>query len=88
MLTQSWHRTNLIIILGMMQVAKKIPFDDPNVLNICRAVYIASNLIILSIYLYIKATIDKKKGESMSSSSVGTAPAKLHTSHAHTHART
>lgn len=46
----------------MMQVAKRIPFDDPNVLNICRAVYAVSNLIILSIYLYIKSVIDKKKG--------------------------
>jgi hypothetical protein len=45
-----------------MQVAKKIPFDDPSVLNICRAVYIASNLIILSINIYIKMVIDKKKG--------------------------
>ncbi|KAK4130271.1 inorganic phosphate transport PHO88 [Trichocladium antarcticum] len=53
--------TNLIIILGMMQVAKKIPFEDPNVLNICRAVYIASNLIILAINLYIKVVVDKKK---------------------------
>ncbi|GAB1313671.1 phosphate transporter (Pho88) [Madurella fahalii] len=53
--------TNLIIILGMMQVAKKIPFDDPTVLNACRAVYIASNLIIISIYLYIKSVVDKKK---------------------------
>ncbi|KAH6613261.1 inorganic phosphate transporter Pho88 [Chaetomium tenue] len=53
--------TNLIIILGMMQVAKRIPFEDPNVLNICRAIYIASNLIILGINMYIKITIDKKK---------------------------
>ncbi|KAK4239235.1 inorganic phosphate transporter Pho88 [Achaetomium macrosporum] len=53
--------TNLIIILGMMQVAKKIPFDDPQVLNLCRAAYIASNLIILGIYMYIKMVIDKKK---------------------------
>ena len=57
-----WHRTNLVIILGMMQVAKRIPFDDPNVLNICRGLYIASNLIILGIYLFTKITIDKKKG--------------------------
>jgi len=53
--------TNLVIILGMMQVAKRIPFDDPNVLNICRGLYIASNLIILGIYLFTKITIDKKK---------------------------
>ena len=62
MLTQPGRRTNLVIILGMMQVAKRIPFEDPNVLNICRGVYIASNLIILSIYIYIKLAIDKKKG--------------------------
>jgi hypothetical protein len=48
----------------MMQVAKKIPFDDPNVLNICRAIYVASNVIILSIYIYIKTVVDKKKGMS------------------------
>jgi len=46
----------------MMQVAKKIPFDDPNVLNACRVVYVTSNLIILGIYLYLKTVIDKKKG--------------------------
>jgi hypothetical protein len=62
MLTFRGHRTNLIIILGMMQVAKKIPFDDPQVLNLCRAAYITSNLIILGIYMYIKVVIDKKKG--------------------------
>ena len=49
----------------MMQVAKRIPFEDPNVLNICRAIYIASNLIILGINMYIKVTIDKKKGTLM-----------------------
>jgi hypothetical protein len=48
----------------MMQVAKKIPFDDPNVLNICRAIYVVSNVIILSIYIYIKTVVDKKKGMS------------------------
>jgi hypothetical protein len=53
----------LIIILGMMQVAKKIPFDDPLVLNYCRAAYAISNLLILGIYLYIKIIVDKKKGE-------------------------
>lgn len=46
-------------------MAKKIPFDDPNVLNACRAVYIASNLIIISIYFYIKSVVDKKKGTSL-----------------------
>ena len=51
-----------MIILGMMQVSKKIPFDDPTVLNLCRAGYVLSNLIILGITLYIKFVVDKKKG--------------------------
>ncbi|KAK5681318.1 phosphate transporter (Pho88) [Elasticomyces elasticus] len=54
--------TNLVIILGMMQVSKKIPFDDPNVLNGVRALYVVSNLIIIGIYLYTKMQIDKKRG--------------------------
>ncbi|KAK6211950.1 phosphate transporter (Pho88) [Pestalotiopsis sp. IQ-011] len=53
--------TNIVIILGMMQVSKRIPFDDPNTLNIVRALYIASNLIIASIYLYTQIQINKKK---------------------------
>lgn len=48
----------------MMQVSKRIPFDDPNVLNGVRALYVVSNLVIASIYFYVKTQIDKKKGES------------------------
>jgi hypothetical protein len=50
----------------MMQVAKRIPFDNPDVLNMCRAAYILSNLIIFGITLYIKTIVDKKKGTSAS----------------------
>lgn len=46
----------------MMQVAKKVPFEDPNVLNAVRGLYLLSNLIILGVYYYIKLQIDKKKG--------------------------
>ncbi|KAI1456499.1 inorganic phosphate transport PHO88 [Annulohypoxylon moriforme] len=53
--------TNIIIILGMMQVSKRIPFEDPNVLNIVRALYIASNVIIAGIYFYTQIQINKKK---------------------------
>jgi len=53
--------TNLIIILGMMQVSKKIPLEDPNVLNIVRAVYVVSNLIIAAVYAYVHYKINKKK---------------------------
>ncbi|KAF1957615.1 inorganic phosphate transport PHO88 [Byssothecium circinans] len=52
--------TNLIIILGFMQISKKVPFDDPNVLNGVRALYILSNVIIASIYFYVQAQINKK----------------------------
>ncbi|KAI1106417.1 inorganic phosphate transport PHO88 [Jackrogersella minutella] len=53
--------TNIIIILGMMQVSKRIPFEDPDVLNMVRALYIASNVIIAGIYIYVQAQINKKK---------------------------
>ncbi|KAL6877764.1 inorganic phosphate transporter Pho88 [Trichoderma longibrachiatum] len=53
--------TNLMIILGMMQVTKRIPFEDENVLNIVRAIYIASNVLIAGLYFYIQIQINKKK---------------------------
>ncbi|RCI17225.1 hypothetical protein L249_3174 [Ophiocordyceps polyrhachis-furcata BCC 54312] len=53
--------TNLIIILGMMQVSKRIPFDDPTVLNGVRGIYVASNILIGLVYLFIHMQINKKK---------------------------
>jgi hypothetical protein len=59
----SWMcSTNLVIILGLVQLAKKIPMEDPLVLNGARGVYVLSNLIILGMYLYVKLQIDKKNG--------------------------
>lgn len=52
----------MVIILGMMQVSKKIPFDDPQVLMGVRALYIFSNVLILGLYLYMQQQINKKKG--------------------------
>ena len=46
----------------MMQVSKKIPFEDPQVLLGVRAFYILSNILILGIYFYIQTKINKKKG--------------------------
>lgn len=46
----------------MMQLAKKIPFEDPDVLLMVRGLYILSNVLILGLYLYTQAQISKKKG--------------------------
>jgi hypothetical protein len=54
--------TNLVIVLGMMQLSKKIPFDDPQVLMGVRILYVVSNLFILGIYFYVQMQISKKKG--------------------------
>ena len=50
----------------MMQAAKKIPFEDPNVLMGVRGLYILSNVIIAGVYFYTKMQIDKKRGMSCS----------------------
>ena len=47
-----------------MQVSKKVPFEDPQVLMGVRALYIISNLIIVGIYLYMQQKINAKKGSS------------------------
>lgn len=57
--------TNLAIILVMMQLAKKVPFENPDVLMAVRGLYILSNVIILAINLYTQAKISSKKGMSM-----------------------
>lgn len=56
------YRTNLAIIVVMMQLSKKIAFDDPDVLMIVRGVYVLSNVLILSLYLYTQSKINSKKG--------------------------
>ncbi|KAF2841402.1 inorganic phosphate transport PHO88 [Patellaria atrata CBS 101060] len=53
--------TNLVIILFFMQLSKKIPFDDPNVLNGVRGLYICSNIIIASLYFYCYQQINNKR---------------------------
>ncbi len=47
----------------MMQVSKKIPMENPDVLNIIRAGYVLSNVIIISVYAYVHYKINKKKGK-------------------------
>lgn len=52
----------MAIILFFMQASKKVPWEDPNVLNGIRGLYILSNVIIVGIYIYVGMKIDKKKG--------------------------
>lgn len=81
----SANSTNLVIILGVMQLAKRIPFEDPFVLNACRAGYALSNLIILGIYLWTKIVIDKKKGKLLAVISWGLPPSGIIFATANTH---
>ena len=48
----------------MMQLAKKIPFEDPMVLNGVRGLYLLSNVVIVGLYIYIGKVIKKKNGPS------------------------
>ncbi|KAI5297424.1 hypothetical protein KEM55_004715 [Ascosphaera atra] len=54
--------TNMAIVLVMMQVSKRIPFENPDVLFGVRTMYIASNIMIVMLYLYVRQQIHKKKG--------------------------
>jgi hypothetical protein len=48
----------------MMQLAKKVPFEDPQVLMLVRGCYILSNVLILAIHLWTQLKINQKKGMS------------------------
>ncbi|KAG4304254.1 hypothetical protein PORY_002435 [Pneumocystis oryctolagi] len=52
--------TNLMIILGAMQISKKINFDDPNILFYIRCLCIVSNILIALIYYICYISIQKK----------------------------
>lgn len=49
-----------------MQLSKKIPFDDPDILTAVRGVYLLSNVLIVGLYLYVQSQINKKRGLSAS----------------------
>jgi hypothetical protein len=56
---------NLILVLSMIPISKKIDFNDPVVLNGCRAAYLISNLLIAGIYMYIQSSINKKNDKTV-----------------------
>jgi len=46
----------------MMQVSKRVPFEDPSVLLGVRVLYVVSNLIIFGLYYFISLKVKAKKG--------------------------
>ncbi|KAF5393248.1 hypothetical protein D9757_000689 [Collybiopsis confluens] len=56
---------NLAISLGAMQLARKIPFEDPQVLNYARIGYAATQLILLAVYYYISMIVKKKNDQTV-----------------------
>jgi Phosphate transport (Pho88) len=53
---------NAAIILGSMQLSKRIDWEDPQILLGFRALYVVSNLIVFSIFGYAYMQIQKKAG--------------------------
>lgn len=56
------NSTNLVVIVAMMQVSKRIPFEDPTWLNGLRLVYVLSNIVIVGIYVLVWQKIKAKNG--------------------------
>ncbi|KAL4247951.1 SRP-independent targeting protein 3 [Abortiporus biennis] len=57
--------SNLVISLVSMQVARKIPFDDPQVLTYVRIAYVAVQLIALAVYYYTSSEIKRKNDQTV-----------------------
>ncbi|KAK9323904.1 inorganic phosphate transporter Pho88 [Lipomyces orientalis] len=52
--------SNMMLMFGLMQVSKKIPFDDPMIVFYARVVYLVSNIFIFSLYFFARYKISKK----------------------------
>ena len=46
-------------------VARKIPFDDPDVLNYVRIAYVTAQVIILSVYYYVSFVVSLQPYQTM-----------------------
>ncbi|KAI0788368.1 inorganic phosphate transporter [Fomes fomentarius] len=57
--------TNLVISLGAMQVARRIPFDDPQTLTYVRIAYVATQVTVLGVYYYVAQQIKKKNDQTV-----------------------
>ncbi|PPQ72480.1 hypothetical protein CVT26_003602 [Gymnopilus dilepis] len=56
---------NIVISLGAMQLARKIPFEDPEVLNYVRVGYVVVQAIVLGVYYYVSLAIKKKNDQTV-----------------------
>lgn len=52
--------TNLVMMLVMMQVSKRIDFENPDILMYVRIGYVASQIIALLVYVYVRYQINAK----------------------------
>ncbi|EIW72863.1 inorganic phosphate transporter pho88 [Tremella mesenterica] len=52
--------TNLVISLGAMQIARRLPLEDPEFITYLRIGYVSAQLISFGIYFYILTKIWKK----------------------------
>ncbi|KAG7666153.1 PHO88 [[Candida] subhashii] len=52
--------TNIMLMLVMMQVSKRINFEDPDILFYTRAGYITCQVLALTIYFIVRAKINAK----------------------------
>ncbi|GAA6039539.1 hypothetical protein JCM8097_008377 [Rhodosporidiobolus ruineniae] len=52
--------SNLLLSLGAMQVARKIDFEDPDVLFYVRCLYVGTQLLSLGVYYYVSLKIKAK----------------------------
>ncbi|KAJ5614454.1 hypothetical protein N7528_008108 [Penicillium herquei] len=65
---------NFAVMIGGMQVAKRLDFDDANVLNSCRSIWLLSNFIVFLMIWMIRSQIKKKKDEGSLSHMTNKAP--------------
>ncbi|THU97539.1 inorganic phosphate transport PHO88 [Dendrothele bispora CBS 962.96] len=56
---------NLVISLAAMQLARRIPFENPEVLNYVRIGYACTQLVILGVYYYITMQVKKKNDQTV-----------------------
>ncbi|KDQ58909.1 hypothetical protein JAAARDRAFT_154071 [Jaapia argillacea MUCL 33604] len=56
---------NLVISLVVMQLARKVPFDDPQILTYVRIGYVVSQVIILGAYYYTSMKIKQKNDQTV-----------------------